>query len=66
MYEHEKKKHRETDELRREEAALQQETQRLRQVPLDFWLWAWSWLMCSNGKHAPIKDFIRSGACAFA
>ncbi len=38
VYEHEKKKHRETDELRREEAALQQETQRLRQVLLDFWL----------------------------
>ena len=35
VYEHEKKKHRETDELRREEAQLQQETQRLRQVALD-------------------------------
>ena len=32
VYEHEKKKHRETDELRREEANLQQQEQRLRQV----------------------------------
>jgi hypothetical protein len=32
MYEHEQKKHRETEELRAEEARLQQQEQRLRQA----------------------------------